>query len=155
DTAGMQQQVDRVAGTPLEAGMLSTQSVYAAASGQLVKARDLTRRVLDLAQRRGSKETASQYSGADALWEAALGTCREAKDTVWRKLAISRGRFVLNWSALALAFCGDTNQAESLLTEVSRQHPSGSYIKRYWGPMIHATTALHRNDPAAAVHLLQ
>jgi len=155
DAAGMQQQVDRVVGTPLEAGMLSTQSVYTAAAGQTVKARELTSRAVDLALRRGSKETASQYSGADALWEAAFGNCREAKDTVTRTLAVGRGRFVLSWSALALAFCGETSQAESLLADLSRQYPSGSFIKSYWAPMTHAAVALHRNDPAAAIRLLQ
>jgi eukaryotic-like serine/threonine-protein kinase len=155
DVAGMQQQVDRVAGTPLEAGMLSTQSVFTVASGQVVKARDLTSRAVDLALRRGSKETASQYSGADALWEAAFGNCREAKDTVSRTLALGRGRFVMTWSALAQALCGEANPAESLLAEVSRQYPSASYIKNYWAPMVHAAISLKGNDAATAIRLLQ
>jgi eukaryotic-like serine/threonine-protein kinase len=41
------------------------------------------------------------------------------------------------------------------LAEVSRQYPSGSYIKNYWAPMIHAAIALNHNDPAAAIRLLQ
>ncbi len=76
DPAAMQQQVDHVAGTPTEAGMLAMQSVTAAYAGQVRKARDLTRRAVDLAMSRGRKEGAGQYSAGDALWEAAYGNCR-------------------------------------------------------------------------------
>jgi len=155
DMAAMQQNIDRVAGTPVEAGMLAAQSVTAASSGQLVRARELTRRAVDLALRLGLKESASQYSAGDALWEAAFGNCREAKTTAARALAIQRGRNALNWTALAVALCGESNHAQSLVDEMLKRFPQGSFSKAYWVPMTRAALEMHRNNPAGAVQLLQ
>ena len=84
DAAAMQQQVDRVAGTPTEAGMLAMQSVAAAYAGQVRRARELTEAAIDLAMSRGLKEGAGLYSAGSALWEAAYGNCREAQRTAAR-----------------------------------------------------------------------
>ncbi|HYR82475.1 MAG TPA: winged helix-turn-helix domain-containing protein [Terriglobia bacterium] len=155
DTAEMQKQVDASAGTPLETGMLATQSVAAASSGQLRKARELSGRAIDLAGRSGLKEGASQYSAGDALWEAAFGNCREAKNTAAKTLAIARGGYALSWSALALAICGAPNDAQPLVDEMTRRFPHDSYFKAYWVPMIHAAAEINRNNPGQAVQLLR
>lgn len=155
DTAGMQQQVDRVAGTPTEAGMLAMQSVTAAYAGQVRRARELTERAIDLALSRGLKEGAGLYSAGDALWEAAYGNCRDAKRTAARTLAMSRGRHALSWSALALAMCGESSAAQRLVEEMSRRFPQDSFFNASWLPMTHAALAIHRDNPARAVELLQ
>ena len=155
NTAGMKQLMDAAAGTPVEAGMLSAQSVAAAAAGRVIRARELTKRAVDLALRAGMKEGASQHSAADALWEAAFGNCREAKNTAARSLALARGRYVLSWSAPALALCGEAAQAQSLLDETVRRFPHGSFLKAYWIPMTRAAIELNRNNPAGAIELLQ
>jgi DNA-binding winged helix-turn-helix (wHTH) protein/Flp pilus assembly protein TadD len=155
DTAAMQQQVDRVAGTPTEAGMLAMQSVTAAYAGQVRAARDLTRRAIDLAMSRGLKEGAGLYSAGDALWEAAYGNCRAAQQAAARTLAMTRGRNALSWSALALAMCGESKQAQRLVDEMGRRFPEDSFFSALWLPMIHAALEIHRHNPARAVELLQ
>jgi eukaryotic-like serine/threonine-protein kinase len=155
DTAAMQQQVDHVAGTPTEAGMLAMQSATAAYAGQVRRARDLTRRAIDLAMSRGLKEGAGLYSAGDALWEAAYGNCRDAKQTAARTLAMTRGRAALSWSALALAMCGQSSQTQRLVDEMSRRFPQDSFFRTLWLPMIHAALAIHRDNPARPVELLQ
>ena len=155
DPAAMQQQVDRVAGTPTEAGMLAMQSVTAAYAGQVRRARDLTRRAVDLAMSRGLKEGAGQYSAGDALWEAAYGNCREAKQAAARTLAMTRGRHALSWSALALALCGESRQVLRLVDEMTGRFPQDSFFNELWLPMIHAALEMHRGRPARAVELLQ
>jgi len=155
DAAAMRQQIGAAAGTPLEAGMLAAQSVTAASSGQLIRARGFTNQAVDLALRQGFKEGASQHAAGDALWEAAFGNCREAKNAAARTLAIARGRNVLSWSALALALCGESTQAQSLVDELLRRFPQGSFVKRYWMPMTRATIELNRNNPAVAIQLLE
>jgi eukaryotic-like serine/threonine-protein kinase len=155
DTAAMQEQVAHVAGTPTEAGMLAMQSATAAYAGRVRRARDLTRRAIDLAMSRGLKEGAGLYSAGDALWEAAYGNCRDAKETAARTLAMTRGRAALSWSALALAMCGESRQARQLAEEMDRRFPQDSFFKASWLPMVHAAVALHRDDPARAVGLLQ
>jgi len=155
DAAAMEEQVADATGTPAEAGMLATQSVTAAYSGQLRKARDLTRRAIDLSVRSGFKERASQYSAGDALWEASFGDCGEAKQTASRALSIMRGAYALSWSALALALCGESKQALSLMEEMSSRFPDDSFYKTFWIPMIRAAVEIHRNNSSHAIELLQ
>jgi DNA-binding winged helix-turn-helix (wHTH) protein/tetratricopeptide (TPR) repeat protein len=155
DTAAMQEQVDHVAGTPTEAGMLAMQSATAAYAGQVRRARDLTRRAIDLAMSRDLKEGAGLYSAGDALWEAAYGNCRAAKQTAARTLAMTRGRHAVSWSALALAMCGESSQTQPLVDEMRRRFPQDSFFNALWLPMTHAALEIHRGNPARAIELLQ
>jgi DNA-binding winged helix-turn-helix (wHTH) protein/tetratricopeptide (TPR) repeat protein len=155
DTATMQQQVDRVAGTPTEAGMLAMQSVAAAYAGQVRRARKLTETAIDLATSRGLKEAAGLYSAGDALWEAAYGNCREARRTTARALSLSRGRSPLRWSALALAMCGESDAAQRLTGEMGRRFPQDSFMSASWLPMTHAALEIRRGHPARAIETLE
>jgi eukaryotic-like serine/threonine-protein kinase len=154
DTAAMREQLDGVAGTPMEAGMLASQSIAAASSGQVKEARELTSQAVDLAIRLGLKESAAQYSAAETLWEAAFGNCREAKATAARTLAIARGRFALSWSAVALALCGES-KAQSIVDELVGRFPQSSFANAYWVPMTRAAIQMHHGNPATAIDLLQ
>jgi DNA-binding winged helix-turn-helix (wHTH) protein/tetratricopeptide (TPR) repeat protein len=155
DAAAMQQQIDRVSGTPAEAGMVAIQSVTAAHAGQVRQARELTKRAMELAAGRGLEEAAGQFAAVDALWEAAYGNCREAKQATARALALSRGRHPLSWSALAVAICGDPVVAGKLADEMARRFPEDSFFKSSWLPMVHAAVSLQRGDPTTAVERLK
>lgn len=155
DAAAMQQQVESVAGTPTEAGMLTLQSVSAAYEGRTRAARELTRRAVDLALQRGSKQAAAEYSAGNALWEAAYGDCGRARDTVTRTLAIARGRQALSWSALALALCGQSAGAQRLADEMRLRFPQNSFMRTSWSPMTEAAIAIHDHRPGRAIDLLQ
>jgi eukaryotic-like serine/threonine-protein kinase len=155
DAAAMQQQVDLVSGTQAEAGMLAMQSVTAAYAGRVRQARELTKRAIELAMTRGLEEGAGLYAAGDGLWEAAYGNCREAGQAATRTLALSRGRYALSWSALALAICGDSIRAGKLADEMVRRFPQDSFFKASWLPLVHAALSLHRGDPALAVERLK
>jgi DNA-binding winged helix-turn-helix (wHTH) protein/tetratricopeptide (TPR) repeat protein len=155
DTAAMQQQVDGVAGTPAEPAMLAMQAVASASSGRVRQARHLTQRAIELAKAHGLNEGAQTYSAGSALWEAAYGNCREAKQAAARTLALSQGRHALSWSALALAICGDSITAQKVVDEMVRRYPEDSFFKSGWLPMVRAAISLHRSDPASAVDHLQ
>jgi tetratricopeptide (TPR) repeat protein len=100
-------------------------------------------------------EGAGLYSAGDALWEAAYGNCRHAKQAAARTLALSRGRHALSWSALALALCGDSIQAGKLSDEMVRRFPQDSFFKASWLPMVQAAISLRRDNPTSAVDHLQ
>jgi eukaryotic-like serine/threonine-protein kinase len=155
DAAAMQQQIDRVAGTPAEAAMLMMQSVTSAYAGRVHEARKLTERAIELAKGRGLKEAAGQFSAGDALWEAAYGNCREAKQAAARTLALSQGRYALSWSGLALAICGDSIAAGKVSDEMARRFPEDSFFKASWLPMVHAALSLYRGDPASVAEQLK
>jgi eukaryotic-like serine/threonine-protein kinase len=154
DAAALQQQIDAVAGTPLEAGMLANQAVVAAYAGQVRRARELTGQSVDLAVSRGFDESASLYSAEQALWEAAYGDCRAAKRTAERTLGLSRGRPTLSWSALALAMCGEAGAAQRLIDELDHRFPQDFFLKTAWLPMARAALEIHRGRPGRAVELL-
>jgi DNA-binding winged helix-turn-helix (wHTH) protein/tetratricopeptide (TPR) repeat protein len=155
DAAAMREQVDAVAGTPLEAGMLANQSVVAAYSGQVRRARELTQRAIDLAVSRGFQDGASLYSAGQALWEAAYGDCRAAKRTAERTLELSRSRPALSWSALTLAMCGETGPAQRLIDDMDRRFPEDFFLKSAWLPMARAALEIHRGRSDRAVELLE
>ena len=155
DAAAMQQQIDTVSGAPDEAGMLAMQSVTAAYAGRVRQAREHTKRATQLAESRGLEEAAGVYVAGDALWEAAYGNCREAEHAATRALALSRGRYALSWSALAVAMCGDSNLAGTLAAEMASRFPEDSFFKSAWLPMVHAALSLDRRDPAAALEQLK
>jgi eukaryotic-like serine/threonine-protein kinase len=155
DTAAMQQQVERVAGTPTEAGLLSMRSATAAYAGQTRRARELTNSAIALAVSRNLEEGAALYSAGDALWEAAYGHCRAVPRTVARTLALARSRSALSWSALALALCGESSAAQRLVEEMSRRFPQDSFLRTSWLPMTHAALEIRRGQPARAVESLE
>ena len=154
DVAAMQEQVGRVSGTPAEAGMLAMQSVTAAYAGRVRQARELTKRAIDVATARSLEDAGGLYAAGEALWEAAYGNCREAKLGAARSLALSRGRYPLSWSALAVAICGDSIQAGKLADEMVRRFPEDSFFKSSWLPLVHAAVSLHRGEPVLAVERL-
>ena len=155
DAAAAQKQIDRVTGTPAEAGMFALQSVAAAHAGRARQARELANRAIELAKGRGLEEAAGLHAAGNALWEAAYGNCREAKRAASRALALSRGRHTLGWSALAVAICGDSLQAGRLADEMVRRFPENSFFKSSWLPMVDAALSLHRGDPGAALDRLK
>jgi hypothetical protein len=155
DAAAMQQQVEHVAGTPAEPGIVSMQSQTAAYAGRVREARELTKRAIELARGRDLEESAGLYAAGDALWEAAYGNCAEANNAAARSVALSRGRYALSWSALAVAICGDSILAGKLADEMVGRFARDSFFKASWQPMIHAALALHGGDPGAAVARLQ
>jgi tetratricopeptide (TPR) repeat protein len=155
DAAAMHQQVERVSGTPVEAGMLAMQSVTAAYAGRVRQARALTKRAIELANGRGLVEAAGLFAAGDALWEAAYGNCRDAEQAATRGLALSRGRYALSWSALAVAMCGDSILAGTLADEMVHRFPQDSFFKASWLPIVHAAVSLHRGHPGAAVERLE
>jgi DNA-binding winged helix-turn-helix (wHTH) protein/tetratricopeptide (TPR) repeat protein len=155
DAAAMQEQVDAVAGTPAEAGMLANQSVVAAYAGQVRRARELTARSIELAVSRDLEEGAGLYSAGQALWEAAYGDCRATKRTADRTLDLSRGRPALSWSALALAMCGESGASLRLVEEMERRFSQDFFLKTSWVPMARAALEIRRGRPDRAVELLQ
>ena len=134
DAAAMQQQVDRVSGTPAEAGMLAMQSVTAAYAGRVRQARELTKRAIELAKVAASRRRAGLYAAGDALWEAAYGNCRERG---------ARGNS--SPRVVARPACPELERASrcdvrrfdpagKLADEMVRRFPQDSFFKASWLP---------------------
>jgi len=156
DAALMAQQVAWGAGKPGEEDpLLSTQSDTEAFYGRLGKARDFSRRAVDSAVRADSKETAAAWQVNAALREAELGSTASAKQGVTAALALSPGRDVKAFAALALARSGDGAGAKRLVEELEKSYPTNTILKLFWLPTINAAIELNKGNPSQALVYLE
>ena len=155
DRAGMQQQIDWTSGKLDEYVALDWQTGAAAFAGQWRRAQELSRRAIDLAARGDTKEVAAQYATKQGLRGAVFGDCRRARADAAQGLNLERGRASLLRAALALALCGDSNQAKPLVDELARRYPEDTLINSMWVPAIRAAMELQRGNAAQAIEQLQ
>ncbi len=135
--------------------LLATQSDTEAYFGHLDKARDFSRRAVDSARKADAKETAALWQASAALREAEFGNVHEARYQAIAAVQLLPGRDVRSVAALALARAGDVLQAEKLAAALNRDFPQNTLVQNYWLPSIRAATALWRNQPAAALAILE
>ena len=155
DTTGMQQQIDWARGKPEEYVALDWQTGAAAFAGYWLRAQELSRRAIDLAARGETKEVAARFATEQALRGAVLGGCRQSRVDATQGLKFARGRASLPLAALALALCGEINQAKPLLDELVNLYPQDTLINSIWLPAIRAAIELQRGNAAQAIEQLQ
>lgn len=155
DTAGMQREAASLMGKPgYEDIVLYYQADTAAYGGEFAKARELTRRAAESAQRADEKETAAGYDAEAAVRDALVGGTASAKAEAQAALALSNGRDVNAMAAIALALAGDSAQAARLAEEVNKRLPEDTIAQFDYLPMIHAAIALHAGDAGKAIAAL-
>ncbi|MCA1850635.1 MAG: tetratricopeptide repeat protein, partial [Acidobacteria bacterium] len=155
DSAGMQRELDWIAGKPDEYQAFHWQARTASFSGQVRQAREFSRRAIDLAMRRNMNEVAAEYASWDALWDAVFGDCRRVKEDVTRALTIARSHAALDNGARALALCGEVSQAQSLADELVGRNPRATRADDIWLPQFRATVELHRGNLDQVIQLSQ
>jgi len=155
DAAAMEREAAGLMGKPgVEDVILYGESDTAAYAGQYAKARELTRRASDSAQRADEKETAAGYQAEGAVREALVGNMGLAKQQAPAALALSTGRDVESMSAIALGFAGDSAQATRLAEDLSERFPEDTIVQLEYLPMIHAATALQAGSATKAIEAL-
>ncbi len=156
DAAGMEQQVAWAADKQgVEGIMLDNESSTAAYSGQLGKARGLSRRSVALAERALGKEPAGSFEAEAAVTEALFGNAAEAGQRTTAALALSTGRDVQYGAALALALAGDMSRASVLADDLDKRFPEDTLVQFNYLPTTRAQLALIRKDYSSAIDTLQ
>ena len=156
DAPEMQRQADWFAGKlGLEDISLSFQSDTEAFSGHLAKARELSQRAMDSADRADEKETAAKRELNAALREAEFGNLAQARRQTADALALSSARSARILAALVLARAGDTDRAQKMADELQTQNPLNTKINFYWQPVIRAAIQISRKNPGKAIEILQ
>jgi eukaryotic-like serine/threonine-protein kinase len=156
DAAGMEQQVAWAADKQgVEGIMLDNESGTAAYSGQLGKARGLSRRSVALAERALGKEPAGSFEAEAAVTEALFGNAAQAGQRTTAALALSTGRDVQYGAALALALAGDMSGASVLAEDLDKRFPEDTLIQFNYLPTTRAQLALIRKDYSSAIDTLQ
>ncbi len=155
DAAGMQREAATLMGKPgFEDLILYNESDTAAYAGQFAKARELTRRASESAQRADEKETAAAYEAEAAMREALVGNMSQAKQQAQAALALSTGRDVEAISASALGLAGDAAQAARLAADLAKRFPQSTIVQFNYLPTIHAAAALQGGSPTKAIEAL-
>ena len=151
----MQEQIDWVSGKPDEYAAFDWQAGTAAFGGRWHKSQESASRAIDLAAHGDTKEVAARYATEQSLRGAIFGDCRRAKEDALQGLKLARGRASLPRAALALALCGEANQAKSFIDELMKLYPEDTVINSIWLPSIRAAMELQRGNAAQAIEQLQ
>jgi len=155
DAAGMEREAAAVMGKPgFEDALLFVESQTAGYAGQFARKREFVRRAGDSATRADEKETAALYLADGAVHEAMAGNAAFAKQQAQAGLALSNGRDVQGWSAIALARAGDSAQALRLADDLAKRFPEDTIVQTQYLPMIRGSAALQSGNAAKAVEVL-
>jgi serine/threonine protein kinase/tetratricopeptide (TPR) repeat protein len=155
DAAGMGREAAVLMGKPgFEDVMLASESDTAAYGGQFSKARELTRRASESAQRADEKETAAGYVAEAAVREALVGNMSLAKQQAQAALNLSTGSDVEAISAIALGLGGDAAQATRLAADLVKRFPENTSMQFNYLPTIRAAIALQGGSASKAIEAL-
>jgi tetratricopeptide (TPR) repeat protein len=109
---------------------------------------------VEAARRRDLKNAVAELTADSGRWEAFFGNSKEACEHAKDALAGSRDWRILFRTAMTLARCGRTDEAQALVDEMSGRYPTHTYIQNVSLPIIRAFIELARGNPAEAIRLL-
>jgi DNA-binding winged helix-turn-helix (wHTH) protein/tetratricopeptide (TPR) repeat protein len=155
DTARMAQLATLAKDKPGENAMLGAQADTEAWHGRLRNARELTRRAVDSAMNADAREAAAGHQAWMALIDADLEEPELSRTDAQAAMKLAMTRDVQEMLALQRARTGDTAGALKLASELDKAYPLDTLVQKLWLPVIRAAVAMHRNDPARAVEILQ
>lgn len=153
--SGMAQEVASATGKPgIEDLVLELDADTAAYFGQLRKARALSERAADSAERSAGKEISAQYYAASAVREGLFGETNRAKEQAMIAKKYISDRDIAYGVALATAFAGDLKQAETFTEELAKRFPEDTIAQCNYLPTLRAKLALEHSNPQLAIAML-
>ncbi len=156
DAAGLAQQAAWSTGKPgIEDWFLDWEANTAAYSGQLKKARELSRRAVDSAERADKKETAATYTALSDLREALFGNGGEARRRAASAPEGTTGRDEEYCDALAAAYTGDDKTLQVLAGDLAKRFPETTIVQFNYVPTLRAKLAVNRGNASEAIESLR
>ena len=157
DAAGMDREVSATVGKSSgEDMMLAMQADTAAFSGRLRKARELSRRAVESAQKAELAEPAAIWQGLAALREAAFGNKDQARADAVEVLTLApNSRDAQMLAALVFARTGETQRSRAILDDLRARYVSNTVVQMAWIPVIRAQMELAGQDPRGALRTLE
>jgi tetratricopeptide (TPR) repeat protein len=135
--------------------LLAAQANTEAYYGRLAKARELSRRSVELALNNEAKESAALWQAIAALREANFGNTAEARQLAQGALGIGpdiKGKVL---TALALARVGDAAEAQAIANDLRKDLPLNTLLSYYWLPAIYGAIEIRGNNSAKAIDILE
>jgi len=155
DTAAMQREVEHLAGSSDEPLILLLRATGDCALGKLGTCRQDFEQARKSADAHELKELAGLLRGEEALWEAEFGNTQQARSGAAEALAISPDNYTKPRAMMVYALTGDSSRAQKLMDELSTEFPSDTLLNKIYLPIARATMALERNQPSAALAILE
>ena len=155
DRAGMDRQIARARGQPVEDEMWHHEALVLARSGRMQQARAMWQRAVASAQQAGLLERAAIFQSAQAVCEAHFGNSTSAKQRARTALRLGQGRDVEYAAAFALALAGDSAVSQRLAADLESRFPEDTPVQFEYLPILRAFSALARGAPPDAVDRLQ
>src|SRR5579862_9007064 len=118
-------------------------------------ARSLTRGAVQLARQTNQPERVAMYEAGMAVRKAFYGETFEARREAEGARALSNGRDVEWAAALTYALSGDFSASQGLTADLEKRFPNDTCVRLTYLPVLRALAALHDDDPAKALDLLQ
>jgi serine/threonine protein kinase/tetratricopeptide (TPR) repeat protein len=135
--------------------LLADQADTAAYSGQLRKARELSKRAVASALRAGERETAATYQAVSALREALFQNFGEAKLQALHVKTQASGRDVDYLVGLALVYVRDDPPSTELMRRLEKGYPGDPYVQFDYIPVLRARISLNQSNPLQAIEALE
>jgi eukaryotic-like serine/threonine-protein kinase len=131
------------------------QATAEAYTGRLQQAKTTANRAVNLARQANQPDRAAIYQAGMAVREAFFGDAVQAARDANAARSLSQDRDVEWGAALTLALAGDNLKSAQLARDLERRFPEDSYVQLTYLPMLRALAALHKDDSAKALELLQ
>jgi len=154
DEAAMQRQVEWAAGKPGESSMVEEQAAAALFVGRLTRARELTGQANQLVSSPNVKGEVTVEAALLAEYAAFFGECRPAHEASPAMKNAPLRREVTLMLSVALALCGQTGQAETLVEDLAKRFPTDLVLNAAELPAARAAIELNRGNPDKALELL-
>jgi eukaryotic-like serine/threonine-protein kinase len=155
DAASMQQQIEWLKGRPDEYLAQAWQSETAAFSGQLRRSRDLSNQALQAAEQLKLTDVAAQIAVGGATRDALFGDCKQVKEQTAKALELTRSQPTLANAANALAICGESANAQTIITDLSKRLSTDTVLNKILLPLVQARVEFQKGNAAQAIQLLE
>jgi eukaryotic-like serine/threonine-protein kinase len=156
DTEEMRRQTASGMGKPgIENALLASESEAAAYFGQLRKARQLSKRAAESAQRAGQKQGAATTYAVSALREALFGNVSEAQRRAVLAKSIATGRDSDYCVALTFAYSGNNERTKELADSLDRKFPQDTGVQFNYLPTLRAKVAANGKNLRQALDILE
>jgi predicted Ser/Thr protein kinase len=119
--------------------------------GQYRKSEAESKQSADFAEHAGDKESASAALADASLTSALFGYPDDAKKNTAAALALGSTRDIRVFTALALAYAGDTAKAQAMADSMAKDSTTDTALNSFDLPVLRARIALNQNNPRKAI----
>ncbi|PYT44807.1 MAG: hypothetical protein DMG47_10600 [Acidobacteria bacterium] len=157
EPAGMERELAWSAGKPGgEDTMLALQADTEAYAGHVRKARELSRRAVEVAQSAQLNEPAAIWQGIAALRETMYGNIEEARKGADKVLDLApKSRDAQILAILVLTRVGDLRRAQTMVDDLAAANITNTIVQSAWVPTIRAQAEMAAQKPVRALELLE